>query len=177
MDGDEQLTRLALAAGRGDRSALSEFIRRTQDDVWRFIAHLAGTDRADDAAQETFLRMLTALPRFEGRSSARTWLLAIARHVVTDLLRHEQARPWLRSSVPCCPDLPSRLGVPDAAVAPDQLLDRLDPDRREALLLTQLMGFSYAEAAQVCGVPVGTIRSRVARARADLIAEIEVVGN
>jgi RNA polymerase sigma-70 factor (ECF subfamily) len=49
------------------------------------------------------------------------------------------------------------------------LLARLDPDRREAFVLTQLLGLSYAEAAEVAGCPVGTIRSRVARARADLI--------
>ena len=50
------------------------------------------------------------------------------------------------------------------------LLDQLQPDRREALVLTQVLGLSYAEAAEVCGCPVGTIRSRVARARDDLDA-------
>lgn len=49
------------------------------------------------------------------------------------------------------------------------LLDGVDPDRREALLLTQVLGLSYAEAAEICGCPVGTIRSRVARARDDLL--------
>ena len=49
------------------------------------------------------------------------------------------------------------------------LLDGLDPDRRDALILTQVLGMSYAEAAEVCGCPLGTIRSRVARAREDLI--------
>ncbi|MBO0851703.1 MAG: hypothetical protein J2P20_19740 [Pseudonocardia sp.] len=52
------------------------------------------------------------------------------------------------------------------------VLDRLDPDRRLAFLLTQLLGLSYLEAAQVCGCPVGTIRSRVARARDDLVAQL-----
>lgn len=52
----------------------------------------------------------------------------------------------------------------------DELLATLDPDRRAAFVLTQLFGYPYAEAAEVCGCPVGTIRSRVARARGDLIA-------
>ncbi|MBO0876760.1 MAG: hypothetical protein J2P19_25575 [Pseudonocardia sp.] len=52
------------------------------------------------------------------------------------------------------------------------VLDGLDPDRRLAFLLTQLLGLSYLEAAQVCGCPVGTIRSRVARARDDLVAQL-----
>jgi RNA polymerase sigma-70 factor (ECF subfamily) len=62
--------------------------------------------------------------------------------------------------------------VPDAAgqgVVVTDLLARLDPDRREAFVLTQLLGLPYAEAAQVAGCPIGTIRSRVARARADLV--------
>jgi RNA polymerase sigma-70 factor (ECF subfamily) len=58
--------------------------------------------------------------------------------------------------------------VVEGAVVTD-LLDRLDADRREAFALTQLLGLSYAEAAEVVACPVGTIRSRVARARSDLI--------
>jgi RNA polymerase sigma-70 factor (ECF subfamily) len=73
-----------------------------------------------------------------------------------------------------------RDGAPDvvaegATVA--DLLARLDPDRREAFVLTQLMGLPYAEAAEVAGCPVGTIRSRVARARADLIGSLAGVEN
>lgn len=170
MSADDDVTLLALAAEQGDRAALTEFIRRTQDDVWRFVAHAAGTARADDATQETFLRMLTALPSFEGRSTARTWLFSIARHVVVDLLRHENARPWLKAA-PLPDDTRSSVWQPEDAVGADQLLARLSPDRRQALILTRLMGFSYDEAAEICGCPVGTIRSRVARARADLVAE------
>ena len=88
-------TELALAAGRGDRGALSEFIRRTQADVWMFLARSAGPDHADDLTQETFLRMLGSLPGFEGRSSALTWLLAIARRVAVDRYRWDLARPSL----------------------------------------------------------------------------------
>lgn len=57
-----------------------------------------------------------------------------------------------------------------AAVLLRRLVDALDPDRRDAFVLTQLLGLTYAEAADVCGCPVGTIRSRVARAREDLVA-------
>lgn len=173
MDADDELTRLALAAGRGDRSALSEFIRASQADVWRFVAHMAGPDRADDLTQETYLRMLTALARFEARSTARTWLLAIARHVVVDLLRHERARPWLHDHAELADDQPARDDQPDAHLDARQLLCRLDRDRREALLLTQVMGFSYAEAAEICGCPVGTVRSRVSRARVELVAGLD----
>lgn len=172
MTDEDPLTRLALAAGRGDRGALDEFIRATERDVWRTVAFLADPGTADDLTQETYLRVIGALPRFAGRSSARTWLLSIARRVVVDQVRRNQARPRTTSQV----DLDGLVGLsPSTARFEDVvevriLLDGLDTDRRDALVLTQLLGLSYAEAAEVCGCPLGTIRSRVARAREDLIA-------
>lgn len=168
----DPLTRLALAAGRGDRAALDEFIRSTERDVWRTVAFLADPGSADDLTQETYLRVIGALPRFAGRSSARTWLLSIARRVVVDQIRRNQARPRTTSQV----DLDAVLSRPqhtarfEDVVEVRMLLDGLAPDRRDALVLTQVLGLSYDEAAEVCGCPLGTIRSRVARARDDLIA-------
>ena len=69
---DAYVTDLALRAGRGDKHALTEFIRLTQNDVWRLLAHLAGPQHADDLTQETYLRVLGSLPRFQARSTART---------------------------------------------------------------------------------------------------------
>ena len=172
----DEVTELALAAARGDRVALSEFIRRTQADVWRFISRLSQPGVADDLTQETYLRVLSALPAFEGRSSA--WLLAIARRVVVDRIRHDGARPRLAGGEYWL-DVTDSLRVsvhPSSALEVEQLLSVLDSDRRDALVLTQLLGFSYAEAAEVCDCAVGTIRSRVARARADLVAALERQG-
>ena len=172
MSDEDRVTTLALAAGRGDRRALEQFIDATQRDVWRTVAFLADPGLADDLTQETYLRALGALPRFAGRSTARTWLLSIARRVVVDQVRRNQARPRTVGGV----DLEGLLNSRPAAARFEDvieirmLLDGLDPDRRDALLLTQVMGLSYAEAGEVCGCPVGTIRSRVARARDDLLA-------
>lgn len=172
---DDRVTALALKAGRGDRAALTEFIRATQTDVWRLLAHLANTDVADDLTQETYLRVMDALPRFAARSSARTWLLSVARRVWVDSVRHDMARP--RASAV---ELDEVDGTPSRAtdggadtwtemVDARALLGQLDPDRREALILTQVLGHTYAEAAAIAGCRVGTIRSRVARARKDLV--------
>jgi RNA polymerase sigma-70 factor (ECF subfamily) len=169
---EDRVTTLALAAGRGDRRALEQFIDATRRDVWRTVAFLADPGLADDLTQETYLRALGALPRFAGRSTARTWLLSIARRVVVDQVRRNQARPRTVGGV----DLEGLLNSQPAAARFEDiieirmLLDGLDPDRRDALMLTQVMGLSYAEAGEVCGCPVGTIRSRVARARDDLLA-------
>ncbi|SHK68774.1 RNA polymerase sigma-70 factor, ECF subfamily [Pseudonocardia thermophila] len=173
---DARLTACAVAAGAGDRAALAEFVRATQRDVHRFLSHLASPADADDLAQETYLRALRALPRFAARSPARTWLLAIARRVAIDAVRTAQRRPrtdgvddWEAVAAAAA----ARPGVvrsaADEAVVLRALVDALDPDRREAFVLTQLLDLSYAEAAEVCGCPVGTIRSRVARAREDLV--------
>jgi RNA polymerase sigma-70 factor, ECF subfamily len=169
---DDRVTSLALAAGRGDTAALEAFIRATERDVWRTVAFLGDPGSADDLTQETFLRALGSLPRFSGRSSARTWLLSIARRVVVDQIRRNQARPRTAHVVDLDHVLDTRRSAArfEDIIEIRMLLDGLDPDRRDALMLTQVLGLSYADAAEVCGCPVGTIRSRVARARADLIS-------
>jgi RNA polymerase sigma-70 factor (ECF subfamily) len=172
---DEAVTALALAAAHGNQRALEAFIKATQHDVWRFVTYLSDAGNADDLTQETFLRAIGAIARFSGRSSARTWLLAIARRVVADHIRHAQSRP--RAAAGACPEyVPNgdrhARGFEDL-VEVTTMIAGLTTEQREALLLTQLLGLPYADAAAVCGCPVGTIRSRVARARDALLADTE----
>ncbi|MFE7302378.1 sigma-70 family RNA polymerase sigma factor [Streptomyces sp. NPDC057579] len=171
---NEQLTSLALAARDGDPVAVERFIRAAHHDVWRFVARLSGDpSSADDLAQDTFLRALTGLPRFAGRSGARTWLLSIARRVVIDRYRTAAARPRIAAvedwQAAAEARQPSGLPGFDDGLALTELIDALDGERREAFVLTQLVGMPYADAAAVVSCPIGTVRSRVARARADLI--------
>ncbi len=172
---DTEITRLALEARDGDRSATERFVRETQADVWRFVAHLAGdVQLADDLAQETYLRALPGLALFQARSTARTWLLSIARRVVADHIRSARTRPRLDGRDDWQAVAERALGAagPGFAegVALNEVVSSLDPERRAAFVLTQSLGLSYADAAEVCDCPVGTIRSRVARAREDLVA-------
>ena len=168
----DDLERLAAAAVDGDPLAAAALVRATQSDVWRLCAALGDRQSADDLTQETYLRAFGSLHRFEGRSSLRTWLLSIARRVCADAVRTRRRRRLSvvrddagLAQVPA-PGGPDPVGE-SAGVA--DLLARLSSDRREAFVLTQLLGLPYAEAAEVAGCPVGTIRSRVARARADLV--------
>ena len=164
----DELTRLALAARDGDRDALRAFVERSQAEVWRFVAHQVGPTDADDVTQDVYVRAWRALPAFRLEASARTWLLAIARRAGVDALRSRGRRQRLTERLGGAPLAPA---VPDpaSAHAVTALVDSLDTERCEAFVLTQLLGCSYEETAQICGVPVGTIRSRVARARGDLI--------
>jgi RNA polymerase sigma-70 factor (ECF subfamily) len=168
----DELERIAADAAEGDPLAAAALVRATQPDVWRLCAALGDPQSADDLTQETFLRAFGSLHRFEGRSSFRTWLFAIARHVCADALRTGRRRRLTLVRDPA--DLVAA-GPPDSVAegaAVGDLLARLETDRREAFVLTQLLGLSYADAAEVAGCPVGTIRSRVARARADLIVAL-----
>jgi RNA polymerase sigma-70 factor (ECF subfamily) len=159
----DEVTAAALRARRGDQAAATAFVRATQTDVWRTCAHLGSRATAEDLAQETYARAFASLHRFVGRSSARTWLLSIARRVCADAVR-EAVRE--RAITPGAHE-PSADHAESVALR--AMLASLDADRREAFVLTQLVGLSYAEAADVCNCPVGTIRSRVARARTDLV--------
>ncbi|MFC4855467.1 sigma-70 family RNA polymerase sigma factor [Actinophytocola glycyrrhizae] len=170
---DDTITELALAAGRGDRDAANAFIRSTQRDVWRFLVYLAGASEAEDLTQETFVRALGSVHRFTASSHARTWLLAIARRVAADHFRAAATRPKIAADADwqVAADERATPGLPgiDDTVSINLAVRTLEGDRRDAFVLTQVLGLGYAEAAQVCRCPVGTIRSRVARARRDLV--------
>jgi RNA polymerase sigma-70 factor (ECF subfamily) len=163
----DETSRWALAAAKGDQVALQHLIRATQAEVWRFCAHLGDPGDADDLTQEVYLRAIKALPRFRGESSIRTWLLVIARRSVADHIRTQQRR---RAAVPAAAP---NTAPPDDRVVLRAVVDGLAEQRRTAFVLTQVLGLSYAEAAEVCQCPVGTIRSRVARARHDLVAALD----
>jgi RNA polymerase sigma-70 factor, ECF subfamily len=171
---DDDLTRIAVAAAAGEPLAQATLVRRTQADVWRLAAALAGRDAADDLTQETYLRALQALPAFEGRAGVRTWLLSIARRTCADHLRSTVRRRRLDERLRAAPQAtqPDHAGLVDVL----DLLRRLDGPRRVAFVLTQVLGLSYLDAAVVEGVPVGTVRSRVARARTELVDAMSAGG-
>jgi RNA polymerase sigma-70 factor (ECF subfamily) len=174
---DVAVTAWALAAGAGDRGAVERFVRATYPDVRRYVVHLTSDPQAaDDLTQDTFLRALRSLPGFQGRSSARTWLLAIARRAVADHLRYEHAHHAHVSTAAwqSVAEASQRRDLPgfEEGVALGELLAALPTKRRQAFWLTQLLGLPYAEAATVTGCPIGTVRSRVARARQTLVTQL-----
>jgi len=174
----DRLTQLALEARAGSAAALAQFVRESQPEVWQLCRHIAGPDDADDATQEVYLAAWQELARFRGASSARTWLFTIARRSASRTVRRRRRWQELAAGAtdpgssgsgghaPWSPVPASQGGAPEIS----SLLAELDEDRRFAFVLTQLLGFSYEETAAICHCPVGTIRSRVARARADLVA-------
>lgn len=169
---DDLLQRLAAAAREGDGAALAELVRLTQPSVWRVCAALGSGTDVEDLVQETYLRALRSLAGYRGDAPVRLWLLSVARNVCADQIRRRQRQRRLIEKIVRFTDhapMPSSPGDHST-----DLLHVLGHDRREAFVLTQVIGLSYEEAAEVAGCPVGTIRSRVARARADLVEAVRL---
>ena len=168
---EDPLTAAARAARDGDPDALRTLLAGTQAPLRRFCAAMVPDQDPDDLVQETYLRAWRGLGGFRGDSTVTTWLTAIARRVCIDAVARSRRRRDTAA------DRAGPSGSRPEATTPGpagrteliDLIGRLDPDRREALVLTQLLGLSYEEAAQVTEVPVGTVRSRVARARRLLV--------
>ena len=155
---------LLRRSAEGDRIALGRLVEQTTPDVWRLCTSLGSAGEIDDLVQETYLRMIRSMPGYRGDAPVRLWILAIARNVCADHVRRRQrerrligrlTERYVSDSVPPPPD-------------PHPWLDDLSPERREAFVLTQVLDLSYEDAASIAGCPVGTIRSRVHRAREDL---------
>lgn len=151
-------------SARGDRGAYASFIRATNREIFGLCLRLVGPAEAEDATQEIYLALWRSLGSFRRESSARTFLYVIARRVAArSAARH---RRWqdLASLVE------AGVSVDEGALSLElaEALGSLDEDKRTALVLTSILGYSYAEAAEICGCKVGTIRSRVARAREQL---------
>jgi RNA polymerase sigma-70 factor, ECF subfamily len=171
----DQKTEFALRAAQGDRIALDAWIERCYPPVWRYCAMMTGTELAEELAQDTFERALRALPKFRANASVTTWLIGIARHVCIDRLREDRRRDYVHQHLAALTQ-PGRHGGDAASrIRLLEMIHHLEPDRREAFVLTQLLGFSYQETANICSCPIGTIRSRVARARADLLADSDTI--
>jgi RNA polymerase sigma-70 factor, ECF subfamily len=160
-----------VRARTGDHEAFAVLIRH-YDAGLRALAYrlLGDRDRMDDALQEAYVRAFRALPRFRGASGLGTWLYRIAYNACLDEL--ERTRRLHDLSLEEAPE-PSdpRPDVAESISARAELADalaQLAPHDRAAVLLVDAQGFDYQGAAEVLGVPAGTIASRLNRARAAL---------
>lgn len=126
-------------------------------------------DRADDLVQDTLERAWSRFPLWRKRGEMRAWMFGIMHNHFIDRLRAERSRPE-DSAGDNLPDLPQRPLQTDALEVRDldRLLQRLPPEHREVLLLVGVEALSYQQVAEVIGVPVGTVMSRLSRARARL---------
>jgi RNA polymerase sigma factor (sigma-70 family) len=170
---DEVLHQSALAGG-GD--ALAALYKRHGGLVYRFTLRMSGNAAiAEEITQEVFLALLSQLDRFDAaRGSLSTWLCGIARRKLWKHLEHSKAAQVdfddeAATDLPCTNDGPAELLLRAEAVAAVRAgMDELPPLLREVVILCALEEMSYEQVARVLAVPIGTVRSRLHRAKARL---------
>lgn len=168
----DPLRPLLEAAREGDDRAVRALVVATQPVVWRLCVVLGSPGEEDDLVQETYLRALRSLHTFRGDAPVQAWLLAVARHVCADHVRSRRRQRRLADRLLRTAARETGLDVAASALTGAELLTSLAAEQREAFELTQMVGLSYEEAATVIGCPIGTVRSRVARARTALLAAV-----
>jgi RNA polymerase sigma-70 factor (ECF subfamily) len=166
---------LIAGARRGDTEAFSRLFASHHRAVFRYAAHMCGREHGDDIVQDTFLALLRQTAAHAvTRGPARPYLLGIARHLVLKRLgrRYDDRETGVldetmdRTQDVEAPTALDRLAHEELVGAVRGAIDALPPTFREAIVLCELEELDYAAAAAVMGCPIGTVRSRLYRARA-----------
>jgi RNA polymerase sigma-70 factor (ECF subfamily) len=169
---DVQLVEATLA---GDAKAYRELVERHERRVYRFLLkHVACADEAEDLAQETFLQAYRSLRSYQANGQFTTWLIGIGLNVARN--HHNRSRSPAADGTDdeidnlLCPSADPADSARQTALlrALHRAMTGLPADQRECVTLIALEGLPYDEASLVLGVPIGTIKSRLSRARARL---------
>lgn len=180
MDRREDEAGLISAAQQGDAAAFQRLVEDYQGVLFNTAVRILGDqDAAADATQEAFISAYGALAGFRG-GSFRAWLLRIVTNACYDHLRRNRRRPTSsleallvgegvhQAFMDCTVDPERHVLRDDLGRALQRGLDRLTPEQRTAIVLSDIQGLSYPEVATIEGVPVGTVKSRISRGRARL---------
>lgn len=173
---------LVERAKRGDQSAFERLVLDNQNRVYSLALRLVNDrEEAADLAQEAFVKAWQGLPSFQGESSFATWIYRLTTNVCIDWLRRQKRREGVEPSVSLDDEESGWAEPADRDSAPHLLLERSErgkalargldrlPDwQRRALVLRELSGLSYQEIGQALDIDLGTVKSRIARARLNL---------
>lgn len=173
---------LVVAARSGDRGALDSLLRRHYDRIYAVCRRITGSDAdAADAAQEAMISIVRNLDKFDGRSTFGTWVYRIATNASLDELRRARRRPLLAGPdrddgtvhETADPDAGLRIEAVADHLALDHALTGLSEEFRVPLVLRDVADLDYSEIAATLGIPLGTVKSRIARGRAALARELD----
>lgn len=161
----------------GDNLAFSELVRRHQQLVYNLCFRVAGANEAEDLTQEIFIRLMDKVSLWRGESKFSTWLYRVALNQCRDLLRRRQPQ-----SVEVDEKLVDPGAGPQVMAESHETADRifvsmleLPLDFRVVIFLRDVEGFSYREIAEILELELGTVKSRLARARAQLCSKLEPI--
>jgi RNA polymerase sigma-70 factor, ECF subfamily len=170
---------LVARAQKGDARAFELLVRKYQYKIVQLVGRLVGDADAPDVAQETFVKAWRALKGFQGNSAFYTWLYRIGINTAKNHLVAQGRRPSGQENIEVGDaeqyghtDFLSDVDTPEALTLSDEIktevakaIAALPPDLRQAITLRELEGLSYEEIAEVMNCPIGTVRSRIFRAR------------
>lgn len=165
---DEELSRIIDRSRRGDQEAFAVLVTRYKGHIFRHAFGMLG-DRgeAEDAAQEIFMKAYLALGNLDEVHAFTSWLMRIASNLCKDKLKQRAKAVEIREMPKeTTPDLSAR--DPHLKISMEEALARLSVDHREILLLHDVQGFRYEEIAELTGIPIGTVKSRLFSARMSL---------
>jgi RNA polymerase sigma-70 factor (ECF subfamily) len=161
----------------GDRTNLGRLMDRYGEELMGYLmTMLRHRETAEDLFQETWIKVIERIHQFRAGSSFAPWLFRVARNCAYDRLRRWRRWRWVRLGPgergEPVRELPARENLDAQTVAKqttDALLERLEPAQRELVWLRYIREMSYEEIADECGLPVGTVKSRVSRAMSRLV--------
>ena len=187
----EQEAQIVRRVLQGDVNAFEKLVTEYEKAVYAIALRMTGNaEDAADMTQETFIKAYNSLQSFRGDSKFSVWLYRIASNVCLDFLRSRSRKPTASLSVEDDEGEETELDIADESQSPEQLLERgltrdavrrgleaLPPDYRQILLLREIQGLSYEEIADTLSIEVGTVKSRIFRARKRLCSFLIQDGN
>lgn len=187
----EEESRIVQKVLKGDVNAFETLVLAYEKSVYNIALRMTGnSEDASDMTQEAFIKAYNSLQSFRGDSKFSVWIYRIATNVCLDFIRSRSRKPTVSLSVEDKDGDEVELDVADESQSPEQLLDRqmtresvrrgletLTPEYRQILLLREIQGLSYDEISQCLGLEVGTVKSRIFRARKKLCAFLIQDGN
>ena len=187
----EQEAQIVQRVLQGDVNAFEKLVLEYEKSVYAITQRMTGNaEDAADMTQETFIKAYNSLSSFRGDSTFSVWLYRIATNVCLDFLRSRSRKPTVSLSVEDDDGEEVELDIADESQSPERLLERgltrdavrrgldaLSPEYRQILLLREIQGLSYEEIADVLTLEVGTVKSRIFRARKRLCAFLLADGN
>jgi RNA polymerase sigma-70 factor (ECF subfamily) len=164
----------------GETDAFDELVKRYYGSVYNLVAHsIPGHEEREDSLQEIFLKVYVNIPKFRFESSFSTWLFSISRNYLIDRSRkkkllqvstedEDSGRTIMDSLSDQSSNPEKRMMESNADRTLRDALTQLDDDHKHVLILREIEGFSYMELAQILKINIGTVKSRLARAREEL---------
>ncbi len=178
---------LITRSQRGDAQAFDRLVSLTFQNVYNTAYRMVNNaNDASDATQEAFIRAFKSIKSYRRDASFSTWLYRIVVNVCLDIIRRKRRDPASASDLESDTDLPTGIGSPDRPPMPEQMAEtrerqavvhaaigKLSEEHRTVLVLFDIQGLTYDEISETLGIPVGTVKSRLNRARMALKTLLE----